>query len=100
MSSCDFGRRFFQIKERRAPFFHIKARWALYLPVFSGSLPRFSRILHKFSQLLASFQGFCKGFHRFCRNFQGFCPDFHQIKTFGGALASPAPPILYPCRWG
>jgi len=31
----------------------------------------------------------------FCRistDFQGFCPDFHQIKTFGGALAHPTPP--------
>jgi len=25
-------------------------------------------------------------------DFQGFCPDFQQIKTFGGALATPAPP--------
>jgi len=26
--------------------------------------------------------------------FQGFCPDFQQIKTFGGALASPPPTRL------
>ena len=28
----------------------------------------------------------------FCPDFQGFCSDFRQIKTFGGALAPPAPP--------
>jgi len=27
------------------------------------------------------------GFRRLCPDFYGFCPDFHQIKTFGGALA-------------
>jgi len=36
-------------------------------------------------------QGFCPDFQRFCPNVQGFCPDFQQIKTFGGALAPPAP---------
>ena len=25
----------------------------------------------------------------------GFCSDFHQIKTFGGAVATPAPPASY-----
>ena len=30
--------------------------------------------------------------HHFCLDFQGFCPDFRQIKTFGDALAPPAPP--------
>jgi len=28
----------------------------------------------------------------FYADFQGCCPDFQQIKTFGGALAPPAPP--------
>jgi len=28
----------------------------------------------------------------FYPDFQGFCPDFQQIKTFWGALETPAPP--------
>jgi len=28
----------------------------------------------------------------FYPDFQGFCSDFQQIKTFGGALATPATP--------
>ena len=32
------------------------------------------------------------GLQRFSEGFQRFCPDFLQIKTFGGALAPPAPP--------
>ena len=38
---------------------------------------------------------FCPGFQAFCPNFQVFCPDFWQIKTFGGALAPPAPRFLH-----
>jgi len=34
---------------------------------------------------------FCEGLHIFCRNFLRFGPNFHQIKTFGGALAPPPP---------
>jgi len=32
----------------------------------------------------------------FYPGFQGFCPDFQQIKTLGGALATPAPPLPTP----
>ena len=49
-----------------------------FLPVFQGVCP--------------DFQGFCESFNRFCPDVQRFCPDFHQIKTWGGALAPPAPP--------
>jgi len=38
------------------------------------------------------FTNFCPDLHGFCPNFQKFCPNFHQIKTFEGALALPAPP--------
>jgi len=35
----------------------------------------------------------------FYPDFQGFCPDCQQIKTFGGAFATPAPlpptPLLF-----
>ena len=33
--------------------------------------------------------------NHFCPDFQGLCPDFWQIKTFGGALGTPAPPASY-----
>ena len=59
---------FLQIKQRRAP---------LLLLEFSRSLSRFSDILPVF--------------HGFCSDFQAFCPDFHQMKTYVGALAPPAP---------
>ena len=36
--------------------------------------------------------GFCLDFQGFCQNFQRFCLSFQQIKTFGRALAPPAPP--------
>jgi len=42
------------------------------------------------------FQGFCECFHRFCPGFYRLCPDYHQIKTFWGALAPPAPPLSTP----
>jgi len=36
---------------------------------------------------------------RLTPDFQGFCSDFQQIKTFGGALATPVPspptPLLF-----
>jgi len=32
--------------------------------------------------------------HRFCPDFKGFCLDFHQIKTFGGAVAPAPPPVI------
>jgi len=32
-------------------------------------------------------QQFCEGLHIFCTKFLRFCPDFHQLKTFGGAVA-------------
>ena len=35
-------------------------------------------------------QQFCEALHIFCANFPTFCPDFHQIKTFGSAVAPPA----------
>jgi len=41
-----------------APFFQIKAHWAQFLLVFSGSLPKFSGILQRFSQIFA--KGFTK----------------------------------------
>jgi len=37
-------------------------------------------------------QQFCEGLHIFCTNFLRFFLYFHQIKTFGGAVAPPAPP--------
>jgi len=40
----------------------------------------------------SDFQGVLEGSQRFCLDFRGFCPDFHQMKTFGGAVASPALP--------
>jgi len=40
----------------------------------------------------SDFQAVLEGAQRFCPYFMGFCPDFHQIKTFGGAVAPPAPP--------
>jgi len=49
--------------------------------------------------------GFCPDFQGFCQKFLGFCPDIRQIKTFGGALAPPAPPsptplsTTYPCEY-
>jgi len=51
---------------------------------------------HFFSDL----QGVLPGSKRFCPDFMGFCPDFHQIKTFGGAVASPAPRLLHQCCVG
>jgi len=39
-------------------------------------------------------QQFCEGLHIFCTNFLRFCLYFHQIKTFGGAVPSPAPRLL------
>ena len=80
-SSRDFGHHFFQIK----------ARWAPFLPVFWGSLPRFSEVLRRFSKILPRFL-------RICPYFQVFCPDFHQIKTFGGALAPLHPRLLHHCN--
>jgi len=45
------------------------------------------------------FQKVCEGSQRFFPDFKGFFPDsigffpnFHRIKTFGGAVAPPAPP--------
>jgi len=53
-----------------------------------------------FQVVCPEFQVFCEHFHRFCPDFQGFCPDFRQIKTFGGALASPPPtPLISPHPW-
>ena len=63
-SSCHFGRHFFQIK----------ACWAPFLLIFSGSSWKFSEIL------------------------PGFYPDFYQIRTFGGALVPPAPPLPTPVK--
>jgi len=38
---------------------------------------------------------FCSGFQEVLEGSQRFCPDFHQIKTFGGAVASlPPTPVL------
>jgi len=36
-------------------------------------------------------QQFSEDSHIFCTNFLRFCPDFHQIKTFGGAVAPLTP---------
>ena len=44
--------------------------------------------------------GFCPDFQGFCQKFLGFCPDIRQIKTFGGALAPPAPPPPTPLSKG
>ena len=54
-----------------APFFEVKQRWTPFLPVLGGFYP---------------------DFQTFCQNFPGICPHFQQIKTFVGALATPAPP--------
>jgi len=67
-------------------FLKIKARWAPFLPEFSGRLPRFS--------------GICEGFedfHRFCPGFRGFCLDFHLIKTLGVRMQSLHPRLLNHC---
>jgi len=40
-----------------------------------------------FQGALEGSQRFCPDFRRFCPNFIGFGQDFHQIKTFGGAVA-------------
>jgi len=54
--------------KRWAPFSEVKQRWASFLPGFSGILTGFS----------------------------GIFPGFQQIKTFGGALSPPAPPLPAP----
>jgi len=61
-SSCDFGCHFFQIK----------ARWAPFSPVSSGSLPRFLRILQRFSQIFRDL------------------PEFSANKNFLGCACTPA----------
>jgi len=40
---------------------------------------------------------FCEGLYKFAQISPGFFPNFHQIKTFGRALAPPAPHLLH--RW-
>jgi len=65
-SPCQFGRHYFQIRA---------CCWAPFLLRFSGSFRRLSVI---------------------CPDFMGLCPDFHQIKTFGGEVAPPAPPPSTP----
>ena len=45
-----------------------------------------------FWEVLEGSQRFCPDFRRIFPVFMGFCPDFDQIKTFGGAVAPPAPP--------
>ena len=54
-------------------------------------------ILHT---LDAYFQVVCPDFQVFCPDFHGFCLDFRQIKTFGGEVAVPAPPLPTPLALG
>jgi len=51
-------------------------------------LPRFSGF-HRFAKFVTDFA------HSYT-DFAEILPDFHQIKTFGGALAPPAPPLPTP----
>jgi len=56
---------------------------AIRAPFFSNQSmlgPIFAQICRKFVKVLRFFLNF----------FVGFCPDFHQIKTFGDAVAPPA----------
>ena len=69
------------------------------LPQFPFNCPKTTKLMHDFRKKIiiivlgAIFvkskhvQQFCEGLHIFCTNFLRFCPDFHQIKTFGGAVA-------------
>jgi len=51
----------------------------------------FFKSKHAGRHFCSYFQGVCSDFQGFCEGFQRFFPDFHQIKTFGGALALPPP---------
>ena len=61
-----------------APFFSKQSTSSVVFLVFPGILRRFSHILSRFPRFLPE-----------------FCPDFHQVKTFGSALAPPAPPASH-----
>jgi len=50
-----------------------------------------SKQTHVGHHFCPDFQLFSKRFHKFCPDLHVFCPDFYQIKTFGVALALPAP---------
>jgi len=54
----------------------------------SGAI--FFKSEHVGRHFCSNFQGVCEGSQRFFSDFMGFCPDFHQIKTFGNAVAPPA----------
>ena len=55
-----------------------------YLECYFCKIEAQKAILQRHSHILPKFP------HR-------FCPDFHQIKNFGGALASPPPRLLHQC---
>ena len=75
---------------KQSHYFQIKPRWAPFLL--------------RFQRVLEGSQRFCLDFRGFCPDFMGSWPDFHQIKTFGGAVASHAPPphtpVYLPIRRG
>jgi len=48
-----------------------------------------------FHVVLEGSHRFYPGFRDICPDFMGFCPFFHQIKTFGGAVAPPCTPSSY-----
>ena len=66
-------------------FFKIKQRWHHFCPYFQVVCPYFQVFCEHFHR-------FCPNFHGVCPNFQGVCPDFRQIKPFGSALSTLAPP--------
>jgi len=67
--------------------------WTPFLTIFYGFCTNFQKFW-------IGFRRFCPDFHRFCPDFQGFCRDIHQIRTFGGALALPAPRLIHHCIYG
>jgi len=70
----------------RASFMSI---WSLRTPLFSNQ----SMLDAICAQMLQSF----RKFPEILPGFYGISPGFCQIKTFGGAIAAPAPRLLHQC---